>query len=143
MRLGPAAALALSLAVSTLAFPVRASDTKPKKPSLSMRANPNVGFAPLRVVFTVDLRGGPNDYEEYYCPSIQWDWGDDTESQDSPDCDPYVAGKSEIKRTYTAEHKYVYGGEYTVNFRLKRGDKVLTSTSTVLRIRPGLRDIGD
>lgn len=136
-------ALALALTLAVIALPARASESKPKKPSLSLRANPNIGFAPLRVVFTAELRGGPNDYEEYYCPAIEWEWGDDTESQDSPDCDPYVAGKSEIRRRYTAEHKYLYGGEYTVQFRLKRGDKVLSSASTILRIRPGLRDIGN
>ncbi len=131
------------LAAALFGVPAGASDAKPKKPSLSIRANPTVGFAPLRVVFTVNLSGGPNDYEEYYCPSIEWIWGDDTESQDSQDCDPYVAGKSQIKRTYTQEHKYEYGGEYTVAFRMKRGDKVITAISTVLRIRPGIRDIGN
>jgi hypothetical protein len=135
--------LVLTIGVAVLGTPLGASDAKPKKPSVSLRANPTVGFAPLRVVFTADLSGGPNDYQEYYCPSIEWQWGDDTESQDSQDCEPYVAGKSEIKRTYTAEHKYLYGGEYTVNFRLKRGDKILAAVSTVLRIRPGLREIGN
>lgn len=134
----------MAVALAVVASPTaRASDTKTKKPSLTLRANPNVGFAPLRVVFTAELRGGPNDYQEYYCPSIEWDWGDDTQSQDAQDCDPYVAGKSEIKRTYTAEHRFEYGGEYAVNFRLKRGDKVITSASTVLKIRAGIRDIGN
>jgi hypothetical protein len=143
MGLHRTGALGLTLAIAVASSTVRALDEKPKKPSLSLRANPNVGFSPLRVVFTAELRGGPNDYEEYYCPAVEWDWGDLTQSQDSQDCDPYVGGKSEIKRTYTAEHKFVYSGEYTVYFKLKRGDKVLTATSTIVRIRPGVRDIGE
>ena len=138
-----AALLALTVTLALCASPAGAADSKPKKPTLSLRANPTIGFSPLRVVFTAELTGGPNDYEEYYCPSIEWQWGDDTESQDAPDCDPYVAGKSEIKRTYTAEHKFLYAGEYTVYFRLKRGNKVLTSTTTIIRIRPGIREIGE
>jgi hypothetical protein len=125
MSLRPTAALALLVTLALCAAPMIAAEAKAKKPSLSLRANPNVGFSPLRVVFTAELRGGPNDYEEYYCPSIEWQWGDETESQDLQDCDPYAAGK------------------YTLYFRLKRGDKVLTAANAIVRIRPGVRDIGE
>ena len=80
-------------------------DQKPdqnKKPSISLRANPPVGFSPLRVVVTAELKGGANDYEDFYCASVEWDWGDDTKSESKADCDPYEAGKSEIKRRFVA-----------------------------------------
>ena len=47
-----------------------------KKPSLSLRATPPVGFSPLRVRLVVDVKGGADDYADFYCPSIEWDWGD-------------------------------------------------------------------
>ena len=77
-----------------------------KKPSISLKATPPVGFTPLRVVVTAELKGGANDYEEFYCASVEWDWGDDTKSETKADCDPYEAGKSEIKRRYVQEHTF-------------------------------------
>jgi hypothetical protein len=58
-----------------------------KKPSLSLRVTPPLGFSPLRVRLVVDVRGGTDDYEEFYCPTVQWDWGDGTGSESGEDCD--------------------------------------------------------
>ena len=38
-----------------------------KKPSLSLKANPSVSFAPSRVVVVAEVKGGSNDFEEFYC----------------------------------------------------------------------------
>src|SRR5580765_877471 len=109
--------MALSLMV-TLALAGSASD-KDKRPKISVKANPAMGISPARVVASADLTGGANDYEEFYCPSIEWDWGDETKSTTSADCDPYEAGKSEIKRRFSADHVYRLAGEYRIQFRLK------------------------
>src|SRR4030095_6426104 len=77
-----------------------------KKPSLSLRATPPVGFSPLKVRIVVDVRGGADDYADFYFPTIEWDWGDGTVSGNSEDCDPYQAGKSSIKRRYSIEHVF-------------------------------------
>ena len=70
-----------------------------KKPSISLRATPPVGFSPLRVVVTAEVKGGANDYEEFYCASVEWDWGDDTKSETKADCDPYEAGQERDQAT--------------------------------------------
>ena len=114
-----------------------------KKPSISVKANPPVGFAPLRVVVTAELKGGANDFEDFYCASVEWDWGDDTKSESKTDCEPYEAGKSEIKRRFTIDHTYNIAGEYRVEFRLKQKDKVVARGSADVKIRPGIRDGGD
>ncbi|MBI4477171.1 MAG: PKD domain-containing protein [Acidobacteria bacterium] len=113
-------------------------DSKNKKPSLSLKANPTIGFAPMRSFLTAELRGGANDYEEYYCPTVEWDWGDGTRSESTADCDPYEAGKSEIKRHFAVQHVFRLGGTYAVRIRLKRKDKVLVSASTTLRIQSSI-----
>ena len=51
-----------------------------KKPSLSLRGTPLMGFSPLRVRVAVDVRGGSDDYADFYCATIEWDWGDGTTS---------------------------------------------------------------
>jgi hypothetical protein len=110
------------------------------KPSVSVRANPTTGFAPTRVVLTAELKGGVNDYAEYYCPTIEWTWGDDTRAESKMDCEPYEAGKSEIKRRYVFDRVFQSPGEFRVEFRMKQKDKVVGLGSTLVRIRPGLRD---
>jgi hypothetical protein len=113
------------------------------KPSLNIRATPVSGFAPLKVSVTVTLQGGANDYHDFYCPSVEWDWDDGTKSEEKIDCDPYEAGKSEIRRNYRAEHKYQFGGsDFRVQFRLKQKSKTVASTSATIRVQPGIRDGG-
>jgi hypothetical protein len=117
-----------------------AKDDDAKKPKLSLKAQPMVSMSPSRVVLTAELAGGANDYEQYYCPTVEWDWGDGTQSESTTDCNPYVSGKSEIKRRFTVEHIF-RAGNYRVIFRLKRNDKPLAMATATIQVQPGVRDI--
>jgi hypothetical protein len=129
------AALAAALMASVL--PSAAQKDADKKPSLSLKATPPAGFAPLRVHVAVDVKGGPNDYADFYCPSIQWDWDDGTVSETSEDCQPYEAGKSSITRRFSSDHVFRLSGEYRLTFRLKQKNKVISSATSSVTIRPG------
>jgi len=110
------------------------------RPRINLRARPNVAVSPARIVVTAELVGGANDFEEYYCPTIEWDWGDETRSESSIDCDPYDAGASEIRRRYTVEHQFRRAGTYKVFLRLKQRDREVGVASTTVTIRPGPPD---
>jgi hypothetical protein len=114
-------------------------DQDASRAKLSLTARPVISMAPSRVVLTAELLGGANDAENYYCPSVEWDWGDGTQSESSSDCPPYEAGKSEIKRRYTVEHVF-RAGAYRVTLRLKRHERVMASAAVNIQVRPGLRD---
>jgi hypothetical protein len=116
-----------------------AKQVEAKRPKLSVRAQPAVGVAPFRVVLTGELQGGADDFEEYYCPTVEWAWGDDTTSESTLDCEPYEAGKSQIKRRFTVEHMFRRAGAFKVYFHLKRKDKVLASASVTIQVQPGVR----
>jgi hypothetical protein len=109
-----------------------------KKPSLSLRVTPPVGFAPLRTRLVVDVRDGDDDYADFYCPTVEWDWGDGTVSANSEDCDPYEAGKSAIRRRFSTEHTFRQPGAYRVAFRLKQKDRVVGMSSVNVQVRAGL-----
>lgn len=109
-----------------------------KKPSLALRARPVISFAPSRVTVTASVRGGADDYREFYCPTLEWEWGDGTRSESSSDCDPYEAGKSEIRRSYSTQHTFRQPGTYRVRFRLKQGNDVMGLATTTINVRPGL-----
>jgi len=132
------AILALSaLLITPTALQARAQGGS-KKPSLSLKATPAVSFAPARIVVVAELKGGDNDHEEFYCPTLLWEWGDLTESTAEADCEPYAAGKSEIRRRYTIEHRYKDPGSFRIRLNLKKGTKIIASANTLVQVRPGL-----
>ena len=135
-----AAGLAVALMVATASAQQKDDKNAAKdetRPKLTLKAQPMMAIAPARVVFTAELNGGANDLQEYYCPTIEWEWGDDTRSEATSDCEPYEAGKSEIKRRFTVEHVF-RAGKYRVQLRLKRRDKTVASAGVNIEVRPGL-----
>jgi hypothetical protein len=115
----------------------RASDEN-KKPSVAFKATPPMGFAPLKVRVVVDLKGGADDYAEFYCAAVEWDWADGTISGNSEDCDPYEPGKSTIQRRFAAEHTFRQSGDYDVAFRLKQKGRVVAYAKGLVRVRSGI-----
>jgi hypothetical protein len=113
---------------------------KPTKLSMDLRITPQISFAPARVRAVAELKLPEDRSADFYCASIEWDWGDLTESEESNECEPYEPGVSAVKTRFTAEHTFQSGGRYRVQLRLRRNRKVLHSTSTVVTVRPGVRD---
>jgi hypothetical protein len=105
-----------------------------KRPKLVLTLDLTVGMAPARVTLRADLVGGADDYQDFYCPSIEWNWGDGTKSESTFDCQPYHPGVSEIVRHFAVEHVF-QEGQYHVTFRLKRADKELAAARANVSIR--------
>ena len=137
MRPGLLAVTACLLLTAETSLPAQSNDDRQARPRLTLRASPPVGIAPARVVLTAELQGGASDYEQYYCASVEWDWGDGTRSEASSDCDPYEPGKSEIRRRFTTERMFRRAGNHKIIIRLKqRGKEVAAATINVV-IQPG------
>src|SRR3954463_2884775 len=134
-------ALPLMLVLAVSGTDLSGSD-KDKKPKINVKANPAMALSPAREGVSADMHGGPDDYEDFYCAGVEWDWGDDTRSNNSADCEPYEAGKSQFKRRFTADHVYRLAGEYRIQFGLKKKKKPIAAASTSVKIRPGLGDPG-
>jgi hypothetical protein len=105
------------------------------RPRLVLRVNQHVGLAPVRIALAADLVGGADDYQEFYCPTIRWDWDDGTESESTFDCRPYRSGVTEIIRHFSVEHVFAEEGQYHVTFRLTRRDKELASAEANVLIQ--------
>jgi hypothetical protein len=142
MKHFPGVAQAVVLALGALLLipghALQAREQGSKKPSLSLKATPAVSFAPARIVVVAEVKGGPDDFEDFYCPSIEWDWGDLTTSTAEADCEPYQAGKSEIRRRYTVEHRYKNPGGFKIVLRLKKSNKIVATANTMIQVRAGL-----
>ncbi len=126
-------ALILALTITSVA-PLIGQDNDDDA-ELRLRATPRVAFAPADVLFVGQIRGGPDDSEELYCLEIEWDWGDDTTSEQILDCDPYEPGVTEIRRRFSVRHIYNYGGRYNVRLHLKQGHDVIISGGTRIEVR--------
>lgn len=138
LRLSGAVAATVALSASMLAGQRNEKkDDNPQRPKFTLRAQPQVAVAPARVVFTAELIGGADDYPDYYCPTIEWEWGDDTSSESATDCEPYEPGKSQIKRRYTIQHQYRRAGAFRVFIHMKQKDRFLGSASTTIQIQEG------
>jgi hypothetical protein len=137
--------MCLAVAAGSPAVHAQRDTRSPKeenqRPKLSLKAQPNVGIAPVRVVLTAELTGGSSDFQDYYCPTVLWDWADGTESESTYDCEPYEAGKTEIKRRFTMQHVF-RAGAHKVWVRLKRTEKLLASANVTIQVQPG-RGIDD
>lgn len=116
-------------------------DRDDRRPRITLKAQPVISMSPSKVTLRAELVGGANDYEEFYCPTVEWDWGDGTQSESRSDCEPYEAGKSEIKRRFTVEHIF-RAGRHQIAFRLKRRDKALAQVTTAIQVQEGVSDFG-
>ena len=128
-------AIAVTLVTPSVPLHVFAQAKPTAKPQINVRASPPTGFAPMRVIVTAEITGGPDDYEEYYCAKVEWDWNDDTRSEAGYDCDPYEKGKSQIRRRFTQEHTFRLPGNFDVAFRLKQGSKVVGAARVTVQVR--------
>jgi plastocyanin len=137
-----AAIVAFSALLIVPATPLARAQGDTRKPSLSLKATPAVSFAPARVVVVAEVKGGAEDNEEFYCPTVEWEWGDLTTSTVEADCEPYETGKSQIKRRYTVEHRYKNPGGFRIRLLLKKGSKIIGTANTLVQVRPGLGDPG-
>ena len=129
VRAGTLVLFAVALASGTVA--------QDERPELTLRARPNLAFAPAEIAFTGLLRGGADDYEDLYCVSAEWDWDDGTISESTFDCEPYEPGTSEIRRRFSRRHTYQTGGRYEIRLTLKRRDDVIESARTAVTIQGG------
>ena len=94
--------------------------------------------APARIAFSGALTGGADTAEEFYCPEIEWAWGDDTQSSTRADCAPYDAATAQVQRRFNAEHTYTRAGSYRVYLRLKQRGRDVAAASVPLEVQSGL-----
>jgi plastocyanin len=132
---------ALALLGAVAAVLAAADDPKKgggKKPGMELRSSPRFAFSPANVLFTAELKGG-DDIEEFYCPEVEWEWGDGGKSMKEADCDPWADG-TKIERRFTANHTFQFAGVYRVKVTLLKTGKTIVTQSLTMTIRAGLGD---
>lgn len=106
-----------------------------ERPSLSLRVRQEFNSRRGLVRASLEIRGGSDNYEEFYCPALEWDWGDDTFSEAKRDCEPYETDKSTIQRWFGAQHTYYESGVFKVTLRLKKRDQVVGFATSNIQIQ--------
>jgi hypothetical protein len=131
MRFGSAGGLLLAVA---LAAPVAAGDGhSARKPRLDLRASPRMALTPVDVFVIAELVGG-DETEDFYCPAVEWEWGDGNRSAQESDCPPFRPGMA-LARRHSASHAYRKPGEYSIKVTLRRVGRALAAATTQVDIR--------
>ena len=128
--------LAGGTAVAVLAFAgltLAGDGGKAKRPQLDLRASPRVAFSPVEILLTGQLRGGA-ELEEFYCPGLEWDWGDGTRSAYESDCAPFDSGAA-LERFFSARHAYRAPGAYNVRLTLRRANRTVAVASVAVSVQ--------
>ena len=107
----------------------RATFMKPRMPNERRRTT-----VTIRISARLEDLEKAEDLEEYYCLDQVWDWDDETDSEYSPDCDPYEEGM-DIETRFSGTHQYRYPGTYTVWLRLQRNGDTVIAASVKVQIR--------
>jgi hypothetical protein len=131
MRFGSVVA---SLLAAALAVPATAGDGHgARKPRLDLRASPRMAFMPVDVFVIAELVGG-DETEDFYCPAVEWEWGDGNRSAHASDCPPFRPGMT-LARLHSATHAYRRPGAYSIRVTLRRVGRALAAATTQVDVR--------
>jgi hypothetical protein len=128
-RLGVWTAVAV---LSCAGLTAAGESARPRRPRLDLRASPRMAFSPVEVLVVAELKGG-QDVEDFYCPGLEWDWGDGSRSARESDCSPFEAGTT-LDRFFTARHAFRAPGAYSVRLTLRRGGRTVAVASVPLTV---------
>ena len=106
---------------------VTAGGRDDNRPRLALRASPRMAFPPVSVLLVAELKGA-DPGEEFYCPGLEWDWGDGTRSFEESDCPPFQAG-TRPETTFRARHVFRAPGEYDVTVTLVHAERKLAAAT--------------
>jgi hypothetical protein len=114
-----------------------AREAKPERggsgrPALELRATPSTAFSPATVMVVARLVGGA-DQEEFYCPGLEWDWGDGSRSAWEGDCPPFD-DETKMARLFSVRYRYHGSGAFTVRLTLRRAGRTVATASVPVRI---------
>jgi len=136
--LPPALALLLSPAVPTGSASQGDKGKEQERPTLSLKASPVISFTPAKIFLNAQLKGGADDYKDFYCAAVEWDWDDGTTSESQSDCEPHEAGKSKIQRHFSIQHVYKMEGSYRIFIRLLQKGKCVAAANATIQVNPGI-----
>jgi hypothetical protein len=133
MRFGSAVVTLIMMALAAPA--VAGAGRGAKKPRLDLRASPRLAFNRVSVLAVAELVGG-DDIEDFYCPAVEWEWGDGGRSAHEADCPPFEPGMA-MARRHIASHAYRQPGEYSVRVTLRRVGRSLAAATVSVTVRGG------
>ena len=95
-----------------------------------------MAFGPVSILVVAQLQGG-DEHEDFYCPDVEWDFGDGSRSSHQADCEPFVEGMT-LERQFLTRHAYSRPGDYDVKVTLRRASRTLAVATTRITIHAGL-----
>jgi hypothetical protein len=76
---------------------------------------------------------GGDDVEDFYCPCLEWDWGDGSRSMREGDCPPFD-DETQMARLFSVMHRYRETGDFKATLTLRRGGRTVASAAVSIRV---------
>ena len=130
-RLVSFAAVVLTAQTALLAGEAQAPETS-VRPHLELRVTPPAAFSPATVLVVARLVGG-QDLEDFYCPALEWDFGDGSRSTREGDCPPFD-DDTKMARLFSLRYRYSGAGEYQIRLTLRRAGRTVVSASVPVKV---------
>jgi hypothetical protein len=118
------------LLIAALGVPAAAGEAR--RPRVELRATPRMAFIASDVLVAAQLVGG-DEHEDFYCPELEWEFGDGSRSRHQADCEPFQPG-TPLERRFTSRHVYRRPGDYEVRVTLRRSNRALAVATTRVRV---------
>ena len=103
----------------------------PQKPYLTLRASPQMGLPPLRVLLTAEIKGEETD--TFYCPEIAWLWPNETVSTEGGDCTPFEQ-RDDFQRRWTRGVTLGVPGRWTFWVELRKSGRVIAREPVTVEV---------
>jgi hypothetical protein len=94
-----------------------------------------MAYSPVSVLVLAQLVGG-DEHEDFYCPDVEWEFGDGSRSAQQADCEPFTEGMP-LERHFRARHAYLRPGDYEVRVTLSRASRTLAVATTRVTVHGG------
>lgn len=133
-RLGLVAFVTVVLAApgASVARDTRVVKDSSGRPHLELRVTPPAAFSPATVLVVARLVGG-EDAEDFYCPALEWDFGDGSRSTREGDCPPFD-DDTQMARLFSLRYRYQAAGEYQIRLTLRRAGRTVVSASAPIKV---------
>jgi hypothetical protein len=131
-RLASFVAVVLTAPTALLAGEAARARETSGRPQLELRVTPPAAFSPANVLVVARLVGG-QDLEDFYCPALEWDFGDGSRSTREGDCPPFD-DDTKMARLFSLRYRYSGAGEYQIRLTLRRAGRTVVSASVPVKV---------
>jgi hypothetical protein len=109
------------------------------KPQVELKATPMMAMIPIGgspAIVRFQLIVKDNGDEGFYCPRVEWEWENGTQSVEESDCPPFdKATPTDHQASFRRSHEFWEPGKHLIQARLYKSDKLIRKVEISVEVR--------